>query len=130
MKYRITKVNGEDICGIDYATLCEHCGKHFVIASPFEGIHNYCNKCVVDIDMATRTDYVVLESGVALCYSFECVCEHSGKCGSCPIMLGYDEACAHAAYAKLRIIDTEYETMLEEMRKSDYEELADSDLPF
>lgn len=96
MKYRITKVNGEDICGIDYATLCEHCGKHFVIASPFEGIHNYCNKCVVDIDMATRTDYVVLESGVALCYSFECVCEHSGKCGSCPIMLGYDEACAHA----------------------------------
>lgn len=41
-----------------------------------------------------------------------------------------DSAFEQAIIANLTAMDTDYEEMLEAMRKSDYEELAESDLPF
>ena len=41
-----------------------------------------------------------------------------------------DSAFEQAIIANLTAMDADYEEMLEAMRKSDYEELADSDLPF
>ena len=139
MKYRITAVNGERLDPWHYASLCPVCGKHFIIDTDFDSLDGDTDTWFITSPRCglCATRFRPLYGAVIPEFGwfdghYDCVTgKYIAACdGLSKDFVYYPAAVVHAAYAKLRIIDTEYETMLEEMRKSDYEELADSDWPF
>ena len=136
MKYSITKINGDPIYGTEHATLCERCGKHFVIASIWDVVPNYCAACMYH--RTTQTRYAMLYVD-GQCVAFDSLSQILDYYQAAPclnmcvtlVSITIDYPCfIDSAFRREIESDLQYEAMLEEMRKSDYEELADSDWPF